>query len=448
MRKKIFYSLLGALPVGLLAYSTGPPPKRTGASADGGGNCTACHRTYAPANSDTRGSVRIDAANYVPGTKQTIKVTVQHPEAARWGFEITARLASDETKTAGQFSSNSVVRVICDDGMARGALAPCQPGQLEFAEHLDAPRTSAGAGFTFSVDWTPPATDVGDIVFYAAGNAANGDGTPNGDRIYTTDRRISAPCNLTQKPVVKNVLNGASFQAPWNGAALVSIFGSNFAPAGGKRLVDGSDLVNQQFPENLACIAVTFNAKSAPLVYVQSDQINLQAPSLAAVGPVDVVVIANPGTSNELRSDTMTINTQNSFAPAFFTFNGTSVAATSADGSTPIAQPSVASNGKPAHPGDIVVLYGTGFGPTDPDAAPGSIPTAAAPVTAAVSLTVGGVTVPSGDIQYVGRTPQSISGLYQVNVKLPDSLSDGDVPVSLTIGGVQSQDGATIPVKR
>ncbi|MGH9666270.1 MAG: choice-of-anchor V domain-containing protein, partial [Bryobacteraceae bacterium] len=287
MRQKLFYSLLGALPVALLAYSTGPPPKRTGTDADGGGNCSACHRTYAPANSDTRGSVRIDAANYVPGVKQTIKVTVQHPEAARWGFEITARMVSDETKIAGEFASNSVVRVICDDGSARGSLAPCQPSQLEFAEHFDAPRTDPGAGFTFSVDWTPPATDVGDVVFYAAGNAANGDGTPTGDRIYTTQRRISPPCNLTQKPVVTSVVNGASFQAPWNTGALISVFGRNFGPAGAKRTVSGADLVSQQVPQSLACMAVTLNGQHAPDVYVQPDQITLQAPTLAGVGPVN-----------------------------------------------------------------------------------------------------------------------------------------------------------------
>src|ERR1035441_3819897 len=120
MRRRIALSLLGSMPVALMAYSTGPPPKRTGAAVDGGIQCTACHRTYAPVNSDPRGSVRIDAASYVPGVVQGIKVTVSHPEALRWGFELSARLASDETKVAGTFAPNSVVRVICDDGSARG----------------------------------------------------------------------------------------------------------------------------------------------------------------------------------------------------------------------------------------------------------------------------------------------------------------------------------------
>ena len=88
-----------------MGYSTGPPIKRTGAVVDGGLTCTACHRTFAPANSDPRGSVRIDAGNYAPGVKQTIRVTVFHPEAQRWGFELTARMVNDETKAAGEFAA-------------------------------------------------------------------------------------------------------------------------------------------------------------------------------------------------------------------------------------------------------------------------------------------------------------------------------------------------------
>jgi len=430
-----------------MGFSTGPPPKRTGAAIDGGGNCTACHRTYAPANSDPLGSVRIDVSNYTPGVKQTIKVTVSHPQAQRWGFQLTARLVSDESKIAGNFTPNDVARVICDDGSPRGSLAPCPTGQPEFAEHFNAPRTDAGAGFTFSIDWTPPANDAGDIVFYAAGNAANGDGTFNGDRIYTTVRRISPPCTLTQKPAVKGALNGASFQAPWNVGAMMSVFGSNFATAGNTRLVTRGDIVGNRFPQSLGCIAVAINGQNAPITYVQQDQINLQAPALAGLGSASVVVIANPGAANELRSDPITITTQQALAPAIFTFNGTSIAATSADGSKIVADSSVVPGGVAAKPGDIIVFYATGFGPTNPAFAPGDIPLAAAQVTAAVAITVGGVMVPSPDILYAGVSPQSICGLYQVNMKLPATLPDGDASIVLNVGGTVAAGKTTVPIK-
>src|ERR1039457_2530545 len=64
MRTRLVVVLLSALPTLLMGYSTGPPIKRTGAAVDGGTNCSACHRTFAPANSDATGSVRITADNY------------------------------------------------------------------------------------------------------------------------------------------------------------------------------------------------------------------------------------------------------------------------------------------------------------------------------------------------------------------------------------------------
>jgi uncharacterized protein (TIGR03437 family) len=355
---------------------------------------------------------------------------------------------SDDSKPAGSFAANNVVKIMCDDGSTLGVLGPCQATQLFFAEHISAPRGNAGDGFTFTVDWTPPATDVGDVIFYAAGNAANGDGTFNGDRIYTTSRRISPPCTLTARPGIKGMLNGASFQPAWNAGSMVALFGSNFGPAGKTRAATSADFVNQSFPQSLACVAVTINGQNAPLVYVQPDQINLQAPALSGVGSASVVVIANPGASNELRSDPITLTSQQAYAPAFFTFNGKSVAATSADGASLIATPAVAPTGVAAKPGDTVILYATGLGATNPTVGPGEIATAAAPVTGTVSVSVGGITVPATDILYAGLSPQSISGLYQLNIKLPALLPDGDAAISLGVGGAQSASDTTIPIKK
>jgi uncharacterized protein (TIGR03437 family) len=65
-----------------------------------------------------------------------------------------------------------------------------------------------------------------------------------------------------------------------------------------------------------------------------------------------------------------------------------------------------------------------------------------------VMVTIGGTTLPASDVLYAGLSPQSISGLFQVNLRLPATLADGDVPVTMAMGGVQSVSGTTIPVKR
>ena len=247
-------------PALLLGFSTGPVIQRTGATVDGGLNCTACHRTYAPANSDPRGSVVISTGPYAPGVKQTVMVTVSHPLQKRWGFQLIARLASDETQQAGTFAVDDIVRVRCTNT----ADAPCS-GAVEYAEHKDAPFTAVGAGYTFMVTWTPPATNVGDVHFYAAGNAANGDGSFNGDYVYTTKLFIppAGTCNISAKPVVTGIVNAASYTPSCGPGTLLSIFGSGFNLPGTHATPDATTLASG-FPKQLACVAVEVNGTRSP----------------------------------------------------------------------------------------------------------------------------------------------------------------------------------------
>src|SRR5689334_21324167 len=101
MKRSLLLLALSTIPV--LAFPTGAPPARTG--APGETTCVACHRSF-PLNPEG-GSIRVDAVNYKPGQAQTLKITVQHPEAVRWGFEITARWAKDPTQNAGTFAAPS-----------------------------------------------------------------------------------------------------------------------------------------------------------------------------------------------------------------------------------------------------------------------------------------------------------------------------------------------------
>jgi uncharacterized protein (TIGR03437 family) len=368
---------------------------------------------------------------------------VAHPEASRWGFQITARLASDPSKQAGTFTANDVVRVLCDATPAHDA--PCN-GALEFPEHSNAPRTAAGAGFTFSVDWTPPATDVGDIVFYAAGNAANGDGTNSNDRIYTTSSVISPGCANTQKPVITSVVNGGSFGTALTANSMVTIFGQNFASAATKRAAGAADITNG-FPTKLACIAVEIDGKRAPISYVQSNQINVQAPTTTSLGAVSVRVIANADEAASLPSDPSSVQLL-SAAPAFFTFDGKAIAALFATSNEIVGDASVVASAKPAKPGDLVALYGTGFGPTNPAVAAGAITPGQATITGQPTITIGGTTVTPADILYIGLSPGSISGLYQINLRIPATVPDGNAAVVVRMNSISSQDGATLAIKR
>ncbi len=87
---------------GLFAHSAGAPSGVTG--APGESTCTACH--VGTANTGG-GSVKINLINattYAAGQTIHLTVTDSDATAARWGFELTARLGSDGTKPAGTLS--------------------------------------------------------------------------------------------------------------------------------------------------------------------------------------------------------------------------------------------------------------------------------------------------------------------------------------------------------
>lgn len=439
-----------AVSIPLMADSKGAPVKYTGAPIDGGQDCTACHRANAPANSDPRGSITIQAGPYTPNVKQTIQVTVQHPDAMRWGFQLTARALNDLTKMAGSFTPSEEVRVRCDPASGRDA-PPCESA-LQFADQNEASMLTGDHGTkTFLVDWTPPNNEVGDIILYAAGDAAtNNTATPAG-RIYTASLRISAQgaCTLLKKPTLRNVVDAASFKPVLGMNTLATIFGIDFQLAGNSRLAGPGDIHDNKFPTQLGCAAVEIAGQRVPVTYIQTDQINVQLPTLPAAGNAEVRVVLNPGQPTELRSDVGTIAIQN-YSPAFFTFNGTSIAALFPNSTQAVADPAIVAGGRPAQPGDIISLYATGLGPTNPPYQPGEI-VARSPLPYLrdpITVMLGGTILAAPDVIYAGGTPGSISGLYQINIRIPASTPNGDIPVVLTIGGISSQNNATIPVKR
>ena len=261
-----------------------------------------------------------------------VHVTVKHPSASRWGFQMTIREVSDETSNAGTFSASSGILVVCDDGSKFGAAPPCSGNNgRQFAEHMDAPTTTAGAGFDWTVPWTPPQkTEVGRLHVYVSAVAANQDGTPQGDHVYTFEATISAvgACTLTPKPTLRTVYERRFVQPPISSGAMITVFGSGFQVSGLKRTVGLGDLENNNttFPTVLACISIEVSGPGIttpvriPIAYVQEDQINAQAPEFSGTGPVMVRVILNPDKPNQLTSDVATLNTQQAFAPASFSF--------------------------------------------------------------------------------------------------------------------------------
>ena len=89
----------------------------------------------------------------------------------------------------------------------------------------------------------------------------------------------------------------------------------------------------------------------------------------------------------------------------------------------------------PAKPGDVIILWGTGFGPTSPAAPVGvQVPPNAYPTANPVTVTVGGTNA----TVFGAALAPGFAGLYQVAIQIPSSAPDGDLPVVATVNGAQS----------
>ncbi len=188
IRLLLLCGALTALPAS--ARSFGPALRLTGAPGDNPLACTQCHNSF-PLNSG-KGSLRIvfPGAAYRPGMTYRILVEVRDPDQQRWGFQFTARLASDPANSqAGDLiPTGDLTRTVCGNG----ANKPCSfNSQIQLIMHtVPGTRTGIRTGADFEFDWTAPPAGAGAVSFYAAGNAANGDGTNQGDYIYTTSLTV------------------------------------------------------------------------------------------------------------------------------------------------------------------------------------------------------------------------------------------------------------------
>ena len=233
--------------------------------------------------------------------------------------------------------------------------------------------------------------------------------------------------------------------------ALVSIYGQNFAPQGTRTLSPRLDAAGR-IAANLAETCLEIDGRRAPLLIVTPGQINAQVPHDLSPGQTRATVVRGCGTSNEIRGAAATV-TVGAVSPAFFNFKS------NPDGNNPVVAhgsgpgffgaPGLLPGAEftPAEPGEVVTLYGTGFGATDPPLEAGRIPGAAANLANAVSFTVGGIAVPPEDVYYAGASP-CCAGLYQFTLRLPPAVADGDAAVAATVSGVSTPQGPFLTVRR
>jgi uncharacterized protein (TIGR03437 family) len=90
--------------------------------------------------------------------------------------------------------------------------------------------------------------------------------------------------------------------------------------------------------------------------------------------------------------------------------------------------------------GDVIELYGTGFGPTSPSVAAGLVFTGAYPTSNPVTVSVGGI---PAVVSFAGL---SGPGLCQINLTVPAGLTAGDNAIIAKVGGYSTQSTALLKI--
>jgi uncharacterized protein (TIGR03437 family) len=227
--------------------------------------------------------------------------------------------------------------------------------------------------------------------------------------------------------------NAASLQSgPIAPGSDISIFGSGLGPLTAlTAALQGPMIIGTRLGDT----QVFFDNTPAALFYVQDSQINAQVPFETA-GRTTVKM--------EVRIKGLSIGSANvpiaSASPGVFTWSGGTGPAIAMNGSgftlnsasTPAAQTSV------------IIVFGTGGGPTNPSGVDGRIPdTHPATLILPVSATIGGE---PANVTWAGDSMGNPE-MTEFDIVIPSNTPSGPQPVVVTIAGNSSQPGALVYVQ-
>jgi uncharacterized protein (TIGR03437 family) len=220
----------------------------------------------------------------------------------------------------------------------------------------------------------------------------------------------------------------------------VSIYGSSLSPT----IQSWDNAFNgTRAPTSLAGVSVTVNNIPAFIQYVSPTQINIDAPDDATTGPVKVVVTNSAGSSNVGTAVQAQVSPTLLSMPQFSAGSTYYVVAQTPDFMSFIGPSGLIHGSRfvSAKPGDTVVIFATGCGPTNPPTQAGVLTPRNSPLALPYEMQVGGITA---DVSFAGMVAGTV-GLYQFNVVIPKA-PPGDQPIQLTVNGVSNGQNLVITI--
>jgi len=253
-------------------------------------------------------------------------------------------------------------------------------------------------------------------------------------KIYFSDVQNNVIRLMTPAaPAINGVITNSGFGGFTSIApgTFIEIYGSNLAA---DSLDWGNAFNGTTAPTSLAGTKVTIGGQAAFIAYAGPGQVNALVPSNVGTGQQQLTVTTAVGTSNSL-AVTVNPTAAGLLAPGYLNIGGGQyVGALFPDYQTLVAPPGAISGfaSRRARPGDVLIIFGIGFGPVTPNIPAGQVVPGNSNLTLPFQIFFGST---QATLQYSGLAP-SLVGVYQFNVVVPNIAASDAVPVTFSLGGV------------
>ncbi len=228
--------------------------------------------------------------------------------------------------------------------------------------------------------------------------------------------KVTPPPPPPPPPAVGPTISGAVSASAFGGFSTVApgswveIYGSNLAPDTGSWT--GADFSGNNAPTMLEGVSVSIGGQAAFVDYISAGQVNAQLPSDISPGGVLQLTITNGSTTSAPINLTVNATAPGLLAPTSFKVGPDQyVVAQLPDGNYVLPEGAISGvSSRPAQPGEIIVIYGVGFGSVTPNIPAGQIVTEESQLTATLDILFG--TTPA-QLRYFGLAPNLV-GLVSV----------------------------------
>jgi uncharacterized protein (TIGR03437 family) len=216
------------------------------------------------------------------------------------------------------------------------------------------------------------------------------------------------------QPRVNSIGQAADFTGPLAPGTLATLFGSNLATT-------PASAASVPLPTVLGGVTVRVNGNVVPLTFANPTQINFQLPTNIAPGPASLSVTTAVGSSSPVN---FTVAAR---APGVFQYGANRGVVQNQDFS-------LNTEGNLAKRAEVLTVYLTGIGVTEPPVREGTV-APSSPLARPAAESRAFIAGAPARILFLGLTPGAV-GLAQANVEVPSVIASGSYPLVLEVGGV------------